>query len=416
MSSAGLVKGSPAEVGLPHQGVFAQLLPTPRVFAFLGLLLVGAIGLGAKEVARWQYLRDSFDTTWGLGMVTAASALVLAVTGLSLGGVVDRRDARPFVLLAMVMSGIGNLVVGTVLLSGPAPLALTLGSAALDGATLGIAAVSVLKVQASFVLPGAEGAVEIANILRLGVGGVVGAVLAGMSSSPGATLLLVGAGLLAASTGLWLVMRTVPPRAPTRTMTNGAGVIAYLRSDTRLGALVRIDLVLALVIPTQLVNLALFDLDVPELAARSIAAGMVGVLVGRLALALLGFRGDPRLLVVGAVVLLAILQAGAGIALTDAWLLHQALALPLIIIVGSVCSTYAQGITASVVQQRVEEGMRGRLGAVLVAGRSILVSAAALGSALLAESLGSPVLLLTLAAALVVVTLGSRAFAAVPQH
>jgi hypothetical protein len=59
-----------------------------------------------------------------------------------------------------------------------------------------------LKTQAAFVRPGAEGAADIVNTLRLGVGGVVGALLGGMSPNPQTTLVLGSAALVATSLGL----------------------------------------------------------------------------------------------------------------------------------------------------------------------------------------------------------------------
>lgn len=401
---------------LPREGVLAQLLPTPRVFVFMALLLAGAIGLGAKEVARWQYIRETFETTLGLGLAAAVAAIAVAVTSVALGRVIDRRDPRPLVLLAMTVAGVGNLAIGSVLLSGPLPVGLVLLGAVTDGAALGIGAISLLKVQAAFVRPGAEGAAEILNILRLGIGGVVGAVLAGMSPSPATTLLVSGTVLLVANIGLWWVMGPVRPRLDDRDRRIGTGLLAYLRSAPGLASIVAIDLALALVIPTQLVNLVLFDYDVPELASRSIAAGMVGVLLGRLALTAIGFRGDPRALVRGSVLVLAAAQALALVALIDGWLIRQPLAMPLIIVVGTVCSTYAQGLTAAIVQQQVDETMRGRLASLLVAGRNVLISAGALAGSLLAASAGSQGLLAILAAGLVIVTMASRGFAAIPAR
>lgn len=401
---------------LPRDGVLAQLLPTPRVFAFMALLLVGGMSLGAKEVARWQYLNDTFDSALGLGLIAAVTALSVAVCGVVVGRLVDGRDPRPFVLLAMSIAGLSNLSIGIVMSTGSLPIPVVVLSAVLDGAGLGIGAVALLKVQAAFVQPGAEGAVEILNILRLGIGGVVGALLAGMSPSPATTLIAGGVIVLITNIGLWWAMGPVTPRTGERVADRVLGLVPYLRRSPVLTSIIAIDLALAFVIPTQLVNLVLFDLDVPDLAARSIAAGMVGVLLGRLALTAVGFRGDPRVLVRGCVIALAALQGLGAVALVDGWLMRQVLALPLIIVLGSVCSTYAQGLTAAIVQQEVDEEMRGRVGSLLVAGRNILISAGAIVGSLLAVAVGSQDLLLVLAGGLVLVALGSRGFAAIPRR
>lgn len=410
---------SPAQteerVDLPRTSVYAQLRQTPRVFAFMALLLGGAISLGAKEVARWEYLDEAFDSEWGLGSAAAVSALVVAVTSLLVGRIIDRRDPRPFVIVSLSIAAVGNLVVAVVLIPGPISPGWIALSSLIDGATLGVGGVALLKTQAAFVRPGAEGAAEIANILRLGIGGVLGALLGGLSPDPTVTLIVGSVLLLVTCAGLWWVMRPITPRPASRGRTGVVAVLGYLRRAGSLRGLVAIDLALAFVIPTQLVNLVLVGMDAPQVATLSIAAGMVGVLVGRLTLAIVGFRGDPRRLLTIVVVGLAVTQLLAAVALTDGWLIEQLLLLPTVIIIGSILSTYAQGVTASIIQQEVEEDHRGGLASILVAGRNILISVAALGGAALAVAWGPQVFITVLALGLFLVLALSRRFAAVPS-
>lgn len=342
--------------GLPQQSVLRQLRATPRVFTFMAFLLAGSISLGAKEVARWQYIAETFPTEWGVGQAAAASAVSVAIFGFLTGRVADHRDPRPLALLALSIAATGNAIVGVALLSGPLPEWLVLLASVIDGASLGVGGVALLKTQAAFVRPGAEGAAEILNVLRLGIGGVVGAVLAGLSPSPSMTLLVSAGAMYLANIGLWVTMRPVQPRRPTpRTESPPASLWFYLRSSPGLTKVVTLDLILALVIPTQLVNLLLFNLDVPQIASMSIASGMAGVLIGRLTLALVGFRGSPRAIVLATTSSLAVLQILGVISLNDRWILDQPFILPAIIIAGSVCSTYAQGLIAAILQQQVNE-------------------------------------------------------------
>lgn len=382
----------------------------------MAALMAAGTGLGAKEVARWQYIRETFESELGIGLAAAVSAVTVAITSLTLGKVIDRRDPRPFVLLAFALAAIGNLLMGVVLLGGEAPEWLILLTAAFDGAGLGIGGVSLLKTQAAFVQPGAEGAAEILNILRLGLGGVLGAILAGMSPDPAFTLITMTIALVVTIVFLWWVMKPIKPRtASPRLTSSGLTLVQYLRSHPLMARLVAIDLVLAFVIPTQLVNLVLFNLDAPEVASLSIAAGMIGVLLGRLALTLAGFRGNLRALLLTSVLGLAVLQLLGALALTNGWLLTQLLALPAIIIAGSVGSTYAQGLTAAMTQQLVAEDHRGALSSILVAGRNVFIAVAATLGALIADSLGSQLLLVALAGALVVVAALSRGFASLQR-
>lgn len=404
-----------SEIRLPQTSVLAQLRATPRVFVFMGVLVGAAVSLGAKEVARWQYLNEAFQSEWGLGIAAAITAVSVAIASTTLGRIIDRRDPRPFVVVAVLLPAVSNGMTGLVLMAAPISPAWVLVSSVLDGIILGIAGVALLKTQAAFVRPGAEGAAEILNILRAGIGGVVGALLAGMSPSPAVTLQISTVLLLATAVGVWWVMRPITPRAPSRARTGMIVALSYLRQTGSLRRLVLIDLTLALVIPTQLVSLVLVGMDAPEVAGLSIAAGMVGVLLGRLGLVAIGFRGNPRRLLALVVGGLCFAQLVGVVMLTDGWLTRQLLVLPAIIIVGSVCSTYAQGVTAAIIQQAVPEEHRGGLASVLVTGRNALISIAAIGGAALAVAWGPQVFLLVLALGLLAVLLGSRRFASVPS-
>lgn len=405
----------PAASELPRTSVYSQLRQTPRIFAYMGLLTVTATSLGAKEVARWQYLDGAFDSEWGIGLTAAVSALVLAAVGLLVGRIIDQRDPRPFVMASLVLAGVSTMVTGFVLLAGPPPTWYVLVAACLDGAVFGISGVALLKTQASFVRPGAEGAAEILNVLRLGAGGVLGALLAGVSPSTSLTLLIAGSLMLATGYGLWATMRPVRPRMLRMTRAGFTTLLSYLRSQSNLRRLVVIDLALSLIIPTQLVNLVLVGLDAPEVASISIAYGMVGVLVGRLALTVNGFRGDSRALLLLLVGGLTLIQFVGAATLADGWLVRQPMMLPTLVIIGSACGTYAQGLTAAILQQDVEETYRGGLSSVLVAGRSVLIAAGVLLGTLVATTFGPQVLLLVLAGGLVLAIGATRGFAALPR-
>lgn len=401
---------------LPQSSVFQQLQATPRIYAFMGLLIGTAVCLGAKEVARWQYINETFTDEWGLGETAAVAAISVAIVSLALGRILDRRDPRPYVIIALALTIVSNLLVGLLLLHGPLAIWLTLVAAAIDGAAIGVGGVALLKTQAAIVIPGAEGAAEILNVLRLGIGGVLGAVLAGLSPDPAWTLLGTVPVLFISSALLWWVMRPIQPRIPPSGRSKiGTSLVAYLRSSPRLTRVVGVDLILSLVVPTQLVNLVLTNLNSPEIASLSISSGMVGVLAGRLALTVAGFRGSPRIILLVTVGSLSLLQLLGSLSLTDEWIQTQLLALPLIVILASMASTYSQGLLAAMIQQEVAENYRGRLGSILVAGRSILISMGALIGALGAAALGSQWLLVLLAFSLLLVIALTRGFTALAR-
>ncbi len=407
----------PSDTSLPRSSVYSQLTPTPRIFAFMGVLLIAATSLGAGVVARWQYLDDTFDSEWGLGLTAAATALTVAATGPYFGRVMDRRDPRPFVVLATSFAALVMAVTGLAIILGGVPPWLAVAAAVADGIALSMGSIAFLKTQASFVRPGAEGATEIVNILRLGIGGVVGALIAGAMPNPQTTLFVMAVLILVANVFVWKIMNPVVmrPTPPPNDLNPGA-FGTYLRSSDSPRSILVIDLFLAVIIPTQLVNLVLIDLDIPELASLSIAAGMLGVLAGRVLLTVLGFRGNPRLLLIISVLGLALTQLVGAVALQDNWLIRQALLLPAIVIIGSLMSTYAQGLTAAIIQQQVSEAYRGRFSSIVVAGRYVLISIGAILGTFIAVYWDAQVLLVALGLSLVVLTIGTRAYRVVPTQ
>lgn len=383
----------------------------------MGVMLIPAVSLGAREVARWQYLNDTFDSEWGLGLTAALSAIVVAATGLFFGRIMDQRDPRPYVVIATSIAAVTSLVTGIAIIQGGVSPWLAVLAAFADGLALGMGSIALLKTQASFVRPGAEGATEIVNILRLGVGGVVGALIAGVMPSTQSTLIVMACLLIVTNLFIWQSMKPVVMRSPEAVNVMSRGAFkSYLRSSHSPRSVLLIDLFLAVIIPTQLVNLILIDLSIPDLASLSIAAGMAGVLLGRVLLTALGFRGNPRLLLFAAVLGLALVQLIGAVALQDNWLIKQALLLPAIVIIGSILSTYAQGLTAAIIQQQVSDQFRGRFSSLVVAGRNVLVSVGVLVGTYVAVRWGAQILLVTLALGLIILTLATRAYRVIPHR
>ena len=77
-------------------------------------------------------------------------------------------------------------------------------------------------------------------------------------------------------------------------------------------------------------------------------------------------------------------------------------------------STYAQGLTAAIIQQQVSDAYRGRFSSIVVAGRFVLISVGALLGTFIAVYWDSQVLLTVLGLSLVVLTIGTRAYRVVP--
>jgi len=395
--------GSPAgKVDLPRTSVIRQLRPTPRIYLLMLAQIPAGLTLGAKEVARWEILEGIYDTTWALGISAAVTSSAIIVSSLVVGPLTDRYDPRPFVVGGLLVTAIVNSWLGWALLRGEPPLWLVALDLVLTGVTFAVISISFLKVQASFVHPGAEGAGEIVNVLRLGITGVAGAILAGFSPSPAVTLMGVGVGTGISAVAFAAVTRPVPPRPVVRAADGSTTtVLAYLASVPLLRRFVIVDLALSLIIPTQLVNLTLSDLDADDLASLSIAAGLAGVLLGRIALFVAGFRGNLRVLVLVGTLGLAACQLIAAFALIDNWMIQVVWPIPVVVGIGTALGTYAQGLLAAIIQQGVVEQYRGRVSAVLVAGRHVCYSVAALGGAYLAAVFGSQALIAVLSGSLV---------------
>jgi hypothetical protein len=79
-------------------------------------------------------------------------------------------------------------------------------------------------------------------------------------------------------------------------------------------------------------------------------------------------------------------------------------------------STYAQGLTAAIIQQQVSEAYRGRFSSIVVAGRYVLISIGAILGTFIAVYWDAQVLLVALGLSLVVLTIGTRAYRVVPTR
>ena len=107
---------------------------------------------------------------------------------------VDRADPRVVLLINMVVIGASNLVLGLVLVPGPVGVALLVGGAVLEGFATGFALPAMLKTQAALVDADSRSAAEIANLLRLCIGGLIGSVLA--RAIPDSAVVVLASGAL----------------------------------------------------------------------------------------------------------------------------------------------------------------------------------------------------------------------------
>lgn len=362
----------------------ADVRRSPRFLALMGVMLIAAVAYGGRDTARLEYTTELSGNASGIGLAAAIFTAGLAVGGLVGGPLSDRFDSRRILVVGLFAQGLANLAMAAVLASGATSLANLASVTVVDGLFAGASIPSMLKSQAGLVPVTARGSAEIVSILRLGVGGVVGVVLAGMIPSP--TVTLIAAGLILCAIAFpvgWIVGAVEVTRA---TRLAGAGILETLRAHPVLRHVVIADLVLCVVIPTQYTNVVLADRQDESLVTPALVGGIVGVLVGRLVLALTGARGDVRLRLLlsqggfVAVACVGVVAVASGAAYASGWVPAA------ILFLGSSLTAYGQGMLAALVQQQVPDEVRGRLSGAMAAARSLLMA----GSAVLLTALIVP--------------------------
>jgi len=377
------------------------------------VLLVPGTFAGGIEVSRWFLISQVIGAEWGVAVLAVILSLFTAAAGLWAGQFVDSHDPRIVLTISYSLSIVSTATTFVLLLSGTPPLWWLLVSTALIGVATGLALSAVLKIQAAIVRPGAAGGAEMLNVLRLGIGGVLGAVLVGSIPDLVTTMGILTALISVALVLVLIVLRPVHVPRVSR-MASGAGsALEYLKSQDGMRRLVTYDLALTFVLPTQLVNLVLVGELLQDVASWCIGAGMVGVLLGRAALLLFGFpRNITRFLRLSMIGLVAC-QVASALMLIDNWLLQAPVLMVIDIAVSTVLLTYGQGLLAATIQQNLDEAVRGRVSGVVVAARAVLVSLAALVAAAISQRWNSEWLLWSLAASLTLVIVATRGFSGV---
>lgn len=246
-----------------------------------------------------------------------------------------------------------------------------------DGVCAGIGVPALAATQAVMVPTTARGAAEIISIFRLGIGGALGLILAGMSPSPAVTLVAIGVVLVALVIPIGVISRPVVFGPRGLLQVAGDRLREVLRSHPVLARVVVSDLVLCVAVPTQFSNVFLATDRDGSLVTPVLLSGVLGVLTGRLFLSLTGSHGQVRRDLVqsyGTFVVLALLGipiAAWGLVDTTVWIPVT------LLFVGSAVTAYAQGLLAALIQQQVPDDARGRLTGLMAAARSLLIAASA---------------------------------------
>jgi|688.fasta_scaffold176672_2 hypothetical protein len=378
------------------------------------IFLPAAATLGAKERARLDYVTEAFGDARGIGTVAVVMAVSLAVGGVTAGVLADR--VRPQLLLfsGICATVLVNLATGLALLDGPLSIDRVVASTAVEWVSAGIIIPALLKVQATLVPQDARGSAEIVNVLRLGIGGIIGILLASYSPSSAATVLACAGVMACVGIGQLVVTRGLP--SPARSVAAGRAEMslwAVLRTNGALRRVVIADLVLTFVIPTQLSNSVLVEEGDVVLVLPVLLNGVFGVLVGRLTLLFTGSLGDVRRALLISFGLYATVAVVAVPAALSGLLLERAELASVGIFLGSSLSAFALGMLSALVQQLVPDDIRGALSGSMAAARSLLVGASAGLLAILIVPLSSEAVIVVVAVLAVAALAAVRGFSGI---
>lgn len=372
-------------------------------------LAPGAIVIGIFGVTRALTATEVFGDETGIGTTAAFAAIAGAVAGLVSGPILDRWNARWILIAAMVLFGVSQLVTFSLYVTGHLAPALLTALSIVDGFLVGMQITALLTTQAGLVSHANRGIAEITNALRIGLGSLVGTLLATSVLALGTALLLSGIiVLLVTAVTVWTTRGFVPAHAVDRATFHDAWVI--FTSDRPLRSALIIGALLALVLPTQLVNLVIVDMDIPQMVGVAALAGVVGVLGARFHLSLTGLRGSLTARVLRSYVVFTLALALAWVVvLVDTRALILASLAPLIL-VGSWSSSLAFGLVAATVQQRLPDSVRGRFTGASGFVLGLAVAGGVLAATLVITPQDTKTLLPLMIAALLVVLVITRGF------
>lgn len=400
-----------------RRSALGEVRHSPRFLALMLVMLVAAIGYGGRDVSRLRYTTELTGDALGIGAAAVTFAVGLAVGGLASGPLSDRFDPRWILVIGIPLQGLTAAVTGVLLIqgvtSGEPYLLLTFA----DGAFAGACIPPLARTQAATVPTNARGAAEIISILRLGVGATLGLILAGFSPNQAVTQFALGVLFCAVAIPLAVIVRPVEVTRRQDGDDHSRRPLEVISSLPVLRRVVVADLVLCVAVPTQFANVVLASDWDESLVTPVLAAGVLGVLVGRLVLSLSGSHGLVRRELVrsyGTFVVMALV----GIPLIATRIVYDSPWISAtILFIGSSTTAYAQGLLAALVQQQVPDAVRGRVTGGMAAARSLLIagSAALLTAVVVPLSATAAAIFITaLAVAALVLLRGFRGITANP--
>ncbi|MGI9135670.1 MAG: MFS transporter [Candidatus Nanopelagicales bacterium] len=356
---------TPKRAEQPAQGsAFTQLRSSPRLLILMVILLANAAAVGAMLVARLQFATAITGSGSGIGSLSLVAALAGGLFGLPSGTLIDRVNPRKALLLVQLSFGVTNVGLGLLLIFAPPPFSVIVVLTFIDGILASLAVPALAATQAALVPHDARGAAEIMNLLRLGLGGIIGTIVAARFDRPGETIILCGLVTAASGVAAFCVSRSAAFERSSPEPLNFRAIeklFATVRALPPLRRAVVADLVLRFVIPTQIVNLLLIEKGIKNAAPAIIMGGVIGVFAGNLWLARTGLGGRINRSVLRAFYGFSICIGIASLLSIGDYLVSNIPLLILLVALGSGMGIYAQGLLAALIQQRSPDDIRGRL-------------------------------------------------------
>jgi DHA3 family macrolide efflux protein-like MFS transporter len=387
-----------------------SLLRSERVFAwFMAGLAPGAVVIGIIAVSRTVLATQLYGDESGIARTAIASGLAGAAAGLIAGSLVDRWNARWILLISMTGLGLSQVLLAALYATGSLTPAGLIGLTLADGFLVGVQVTALLTTQAGLVASHARGAAEITNTLRIGVGSAIGALIASSLLSVEAAIALAAVITLLVTAITGWTSRSFTP-AHRRAGAGLSEVIATLRPASPLRSTVVINILLALVLPTQLVNFFIVDKNLSSLLGAATIAGLIGVLGARLHLSATGLRGSLVRRVRIAYLVFVITMIGSFLILLTRSDAAVTVSFVPLIVIGSWSSTLAFGLVTATVQQRLPDEVRGRFTGGLNAVLNLCVVGGVITAGLVITPQSIEVFLPVLVAALVLVFAGTKGF------
>lgn len=394
-------------------GAFGQLRATPRFFGYMLALVPASLLIGMREIARLEYGLSTTGNVSGVGVIAGSFSIAVAVTSVFGGRAADRFRPRSILVTGLALTAVISSLIALLIATDRMTIVTLVMLSAAEGVAAAFLLPAVIKGQAAIVAADAKGSAEIVNLLRLGLGTLLGVVIAGWLDDPVLTMVVGAVFTVVAAIAMWLIASDARPAHASASNHSFRRVVADIAANPALRTAVVIDLVIALTLPTQLTSVVLTERDRLALSGVAFAAGLSGVVAGQLLLAVTGLREAVRRnLTIAYSIFLALALIGV-FGLAEGWAMRNTTVMVAMLFIGSASSAYALATTGGLIQQHVPDEIRGTLAGLMNTGRFILIALGAWLLTTVALLSDARYVMGFLALELAVVLVATRAFAGI---